>query len=143
MVSGAARDAEGSHGGMHQVPLVVRIQLGLFLTIAFFPGGLATVLLAELVSNVIAPWLHVVIVFTGGIAAQLGAAGLAHRIWPGLVGQGVVPMAIAGLVGPVLAALVLASSSVLQEDDILATPILLVVSTLAIVLATYGTPRHD
>jgi len=128
---------------MHQVPLVVRIQLGLFLTIAFFPGGLATVLLAELVSNVIAPWLHVVIVFTGGIAAQLGAAGLAHRIWPGLVGQGVVPMAIAGLVGPVLAALVLASSSVLQEDDILATPILLVVSTLAIVLATYGTPRHD
>jgi TM2 domain-containing membrane protein YozV len=128
---------------MHQVPLVVRIQLGLFLTIAFFPGGLATVLLAELVSNVIAPWLHVVIVFTGGIAAQLGAAGLAHRIWPGLVGQGVVRMAIAGLVGPVLAALVLASSSVLQEDDILATPILLVVSTLAIVLATYGTPRHD
>jgi len=128
---------------MHQVPLVVRIQLGLFLTIAFFPGGLATVLLAELVSSVIAPWLHVVIVFTGSIAAQLGAAGLAHRIWPGLVGQGVVPMAIAGLVGPVLAALVLASSSVLQEDDILATPILLVVSTLAIVLATYGTPRHD
>ena len=143
MVSGAARDAEVSHGGMHQVPLVVRIQLGLFLTIAFFPGGLATVLLAELVSNVIAPWLHVVIVFTGGIAAQLGAAGLAHRIWPGLVGQGVVRMAIAGLVGPVLAALVLASSSVLQEDDILATPILVVVSTLAIVLATYGTLRHD
>jgi hypothetical protein len=143
VVSGAARDAEVSHGETHQVPLVVRIQLGLFLTIAFFPGGLATALLAELISSVIAPWLHVVIVFTGGIAAQLGAAGLAHRIWPGLVVQGIVRMAIAGLVGPVLAALVLASSSVLQEDDILATPILLAVSTLAIVLATYGTLRHE
>ena len=143
MVSGPTGEADVSQGPPYRVPLIVRIQVALFLTLAFFPGGLASALLAELVSSAMTPWVHVVVVLTGGFATQLAAARVANRIWPSLVGQDVVRVAVAGLVGPVLAALVLASSIALQEDDILATPILLVVSGLAIVFATYGTLRHD
>jgi hypothetical protein len=62
---------------------------------------------------------------------------VAHRIWPGLAGLGAFRIAVAGPFGLGMAALVLASSSTLREDDIIATPILLTVSATTVMLASY------
>ncbi len=124
------------------VGLNVRIQLGLYLTLAFLPGGLAGIAMAGLAFKPLTVWMHLIALFAGGAVVQLAAARLAPRIWPSLSGYGAVRIAGGGPIGLALAALALASSSPLRTDDILATPILLAISSLGITLATYGTLRQ-
>jgi hypothetical protein len=132
----------GAPSRVSRVPLIVRGQVGLFLTVAFLPGALIGGAFAESVLGARFSEAQTVAAFAFGLAAQFVAARVADRVWPSLAGQGWLRVGGAGPVGPGLAALLLALSAALRQDEIVAFPVLVFASAFAITWATYATLRN-
>jgi hypothetical protein len=125
------------------IALLVRVQLALFLTVAFGCGTLLGSLVALRPGRAAGSPIPFLGTLLFGALALVGAGFIAGRVWPSLTGRKAIRLAALGATGPATGALCLFSSSTLRQDEILAFPVLVVACLGAIVMASYAVwPRQ-